>query len=113
MTYSAITGLLVAHQTWEYKVVACRSCSDEIFRTARRKLAFTGWWSVTGLFITPLMLIGNAVGRRRHRRRLDEPIILGFDPAQERERFFRRTGVQLTALIVLMVVLLAIARLAS
>ena len=96
--YSGVTGMLIGHQMWSSEAVACESCSSQMYEAARSKLLKTGWWSIFGLLYTPFLLVGNAITRRRHRTKLEDPATWQSDAAATRPLLRRSMVVTFGAL---------------
>lgn len=103
VSYSGVTGLIVARRRWAFAARACRSCSRGLFRTAQSRLMLTGWWSLFSVLIAPFLLIGNTFKVYDHRRKIDPPQLsdAGVDRALEGRPFYLRPGPIVLAVLLL------------
>jgi hypothetical protein len=111
----AITGMLLGIRFVRYGGRHCRDCGIARFRETTAHTLTAGWWSLTGLFIAPILAVVNAV-QRPFLGRLPAPVP-GPDgpPARPGTPVLRRVGPWVGTLLVpvLLVVAYVVIRMAS
>ncbi len=65
VTFRAHLGILVFSRVVTQRGPFCRDCGLAHFRNLTSRTLSTGWWSIFSIFITPVVLLLNLIGRAR------------------------------------------------
>lgn len=72
--YSTIISFFIGYTTTHYEQIICTSCGSKQKQQSAIKTLFLGWWSPSGFFTTPFILIQKLIGLFRGQNLSDELI---------------------------------------
>jgi hypothetical protein len=64
-TVYAVIGLAIIHRTRTTKSPFCRGCGIAAVRDRSAQTLVRGWWGITGVIVTPFVLLINLIVRLR------------------------------------------------
>ena len=65
VVFRQVKSFLVWAKVARQEGIFCRSCADRVAAAASTKTWLLGWWSLPGLILTPLVLVGNLMGGKK------------------------------------------------
>ena len=65
VVFRQVKSFLIWAKVARQEGIFCRSCADRVAASASTKTWLLGWWSIPGLILTPLVLLGNLLGGKK------------------------------------------------
>ena len=65
VVFRQVKSFLVWAKVSRQEGIFCRACADRVAVLASTKTWFLGWWSLPGLILTPMALMGNLLGGKK------------------------------------------------
>ena len=65
VVFRQVKSYLVWAKTTRQEGIFCRSCADRVAAGSSTVTWLLGWWSIPGLILTPLVLLGNLLGGKK------------------------------------------------
>lgn len=72
--FVACTGIVIDHSTYHYQLIVCAECGRKKRKSAFISTMIFGWWSIIGLFSTPIIIFNSIMDRLKQEIRSEEII---------------------------------------